>query len=309
MNDTATQSRRSRIAELGYDYASKPKRLREHCNLCGHGVFVTLSHRDRYGYPAQAQACRRCGLAFLNPVMTSEPYVEFYRNVYRPLVSAYHGRQIDATTIQDEQREYGATLAAALDPHLAPLRGGRLLDVGGSTGVIAHHFQRAFDMQATVIDPAPMEVEVARRLQLQTVTGFIESYDPGPTRFQLVLMCQTVDHLLDIRSSLHKVREILSEDGIFFVDIVDFRAAYRRNGSVEEAVKIDHPYYLTEPTMEAYLRRAGFAVRAIDYAADHLHVGFVCAKAEPDADAVPAPEVTRMAFHEIRDVHNRVPTV
>ena len=39
-------------------------------------------------------------------------------------------------------------------------------------------------------------------------------------------MCQTVDHLLDINTTLHKVRELMSDDGIFFVDIVDFRAAY-----------------------------------------------------------------------------------
>ena len=75
----------------------------------------------------------------------------------------------------------------------------------------------------------------------------------------------------------------MSDDGIFFVDIVDFRAAYRRNGSVEEAIKIDHPYYLTEATMEAFLNRAGLAVREVDYARDHLHVGFVCTKGEVQA--------------------------
>jgi SAM-dependent methyltransferase len=309
MTDSSLANRRDRIAALAYDYAAKPKTHRARCNLCGHNMFVTVAHRDRYGYPARAQSCSKCSLTFLNPVMTSEAYGGFYQNVYRPLVSAYHGRRIDATTIQDEQRDYAATLGRLLDPHIASLRGSRLLDVGGSTGVVAHYFLGNFDMQATVIDPAPMEVEVARRLKLDTVTGFVEDYDPGRTRFQLVLMCQTVDHLLDIHESLAKVYELLSEDGVFFVDIVDFRAAYRRNGSVEGAVKIDHPYYLTEPTIDAYLRRAGFAVKAIDYALDHLHIGFVCAKAEPDREALPVVEDVREAFREIREIHNPVPTI
>jgi SAM-dependent methyltransferase len=308
MTDSSLASRRDRIAALAYDYAAKPKAHHALCNLCGHDTFVTVAQRDRYGYPARAQSCSKCSLTFLNPAMTSEAYSGFYQSVYRPLVSAYHGRRIDATTIQDEQRDYAATLGRLLDPHLARLRGARLLDVGGSTGVVAHYFLCNFDMQATVIDPAPMEVEVARRLKLDTVTGFVEDYDPGTTRFELVLMCQTVDHLLDIHRSLTKVHEILNEDGVFFVDIVDFRAAYRRNGSIEEAVKIDHPYYLTEPTMDAYLRRAGFVVKAIDYALDHLHIGFVCAKAEPDRDALPAVGEVREAFREIRGIHNRVPT-
>jgi 2-polyprenyl-3-methyl-5-hydroxy-6-metoxy-1,4-benzoquinol methylase len=309
MTDSSLPSRRDRIAALAYEYAAKPKAHRMLCNLCAHDVFVTVVHRDRYDYPATAQACRRCGLTFLNPVMTAESYGEFYRSVYRPLVSAYHGRLIDAASIQQEQRDYAAILAGLLGRHLCHVRGGRLLDIGGSTGVVAHHFKQEFGMHATVIDPAPMEVEVARRLELETVTGFVETYDPGDSRYQLVLMCQTVDHLLDISTSLRKVRELLSDEGVFFVDIVDFRAAYRRNGSVEEAVKIDHPYYLTEPTMTAYLRRAGFAVKAIDYALDHLHIGFVCTKAEPDREALPAVDDVREAFREIRGIHNRVPTI
>lgn len=300
-------NRRDRIAALSYDYAAKPKAHREFCNLCGDVVFVTLVHRDRYGYPATAQACRHCGLTFLNPVMTGESYGEFYMSVYRPLVSAYHGRLIDAASIQDEQRDYAAILAQWLGRYLRHLRGGRLLDIGGSTGIVAHHFKQAFGMHATVIDPSPMEVEVARRLELETITGFVETYDPGDGRYQLVLMCQTVDHLLDINTTLHKVRELLSDDGIFFIDIVDFRAAYRRNGSVEEAVKIDHPYYLTEATMEAFLKRAGLSVREVDYARDHLHIGFVCSKGESEPDALPSAGDIRDFFREVRAVHNRVP--
>jgi 2-polyprenyl-3-methyl-5-hydroxy-6-metoxy-1,4-benzoquinol methylase len=300
-------NRRDRIAALAYDYAAKPKAHRELCNLCGHDVFVTIVHRDRYGYPATAQACRRCGLTFLNPVMTGASYREFYMSVYRPLVSAYHGRLIDAASIQDEQRDYAAILVQWLGRYLRHLRGGRLLDIGGSTGVVAHSFKQAFGMHATVIDPAPMEVEVARRLELETVTGFVETYDPADTRYQLVLMCQTVDHLLDINTTLHKVRELMSDDGIFFVDIVDFRAAYRRNGSVEEAIKIDHPYYLTGATMEAFLSRAGLAVREVDYARDHLHVGFVCAKGKAHSDDLPSVMEVHDFFRELRAVQNRVP--
>jgi SAM-dependent methyltransferase len=307
MTESFPPSRCDRIAALAYDFADKPKTHHERCNLCGHEVFVTIAHRDRYGYPARAQSCRQCSLTFLNPVMTAEAYGDFYRQIYRPLVSAYHGRRIDATTIQDEQREYAAILARQLEPHISGLRGGRLLDVGGSTGIIAHHFLQTFDMQATVIDPAPMEVEVARRLKLETVTGFVEDYHPGSTRFQLILMCQTVDHLLDVQSALNKVHEILSRDGVFFVDVVDFRAAYRRNGSVEGAVKIDHPFYLTEATMDAYLRRSGFAVKAIDYAADHLHIGFICSKIEPEPGAMPPNHEVWAAFRETRGIHNRPP--
>lgn len=308
MTPAPNRSRDARIAALGYDYASRPQQLRRACNLCGGERFVTLVHRDRYGYPARAAGCLRCGLVFLNPVMTREAYAAFYREVYRPLVSAYHGRRIDAESIQEEQAEYAAARAEMLAPHLERRGAKSLLDVGGSTGVVAHHLKQRFDLSATVIDPSPLEIDVARRLGLRTLAGFIEEYDPGDERYDLITLCQTVDHLLDVSLSLRTIRSLLAEGGLFFVDIVDFRAAYRRNGSVEEAIKIDHPFYLTEETARAFLGRSGFEVLAVDYAADHLHVGYLCAAGPARADLLPGEAQVSRQWREIRSIQNPLPS-
>ena len=302
-----TEARRKRIAALAYDYASKPAKRRLCCNLCGADRFVTLTHRDRYGFSATADGCVRCGLVFLNPVMTASAYAEFYADVYRPLVSAYHGRLIDAESIQGEQREYASSNADFIETRLRDRRCKTLLDVGGSTGVVAHVMKQRFDLLATVIDPAPLEIEVARGLGLETVTGFVEDYDSGGATYDLILLCQAVDHLLDVSLSLSKIRDLLSDWGLFFVDIVDFRAAYRRNGSVEEAIKIDHPYYLTDETIRTYLARAGFDVLAINCAADQLHVGYLCAPGQKHPDALPEPASVRDQWREIRAIQNPLP--
>ena len=301
---TGSEARQERIAALGYDYAAKPIRRTRRCNLCGGDRFVTLTHRDRYGYPATADGCLRCGLVFLNPAMTAAAYAEFYTDVYRPLVSAYHGRLIDAESIQDEQRDYASARADFIEPRMRERGCKTLLDVGGSTGVVAHVMKERFDLLATVIDPAPLEIEVARALGLKTVTGFVEDYDSGGATYDFIVLCQTVDHLLDVSLSLSKIRNLLSEEGLFFVDIVDFRAAYRRGGSVEEAVKIDHPYYLTDETMRAYLARSGLDVLGIDYAADHLHVGYLCKPGRQTPDALPDPRFVNDQWREIRAIQN-----
>ena len=296
--------RKDRIAALGYDYASQPKQAQASCNLCGAAEFIVLAHRDRYGYPAQAHACRHCGLVFLNPRMTAEAYGRFYDGTYRPLVSAFHGRLIDARTIQDEQREYAVERAAFIRPFIVKPARSTLLDIGGSTGVVAAHFAKEFGLKGTLIDPAPLEVEQARRLGLETVTGLVEEHDFGKRRFDVVIICQTVDHLLDVAGTLARVRQLLSDNGLLFVDIVDFRAAYLRNWSVEDAVKIDHPYYLTERTMVAYLRSSGFEVLRSDYASDHLHVSYVCRPGIADVDAMPAAASVDELLREVRFVQN-----
>src|SRR5215510_15120694 len=100
MTTTAIPADRAqRIAALGYDYPAQAKEEIVTCNLCGGFLFVVMAHRDRYGFPAEAHVCSSCGLVFLNPRMTPSAYASFYDGVYRPLVSAFHGRLIDAKTI------------------------------------------------------------------------------------------------------------------------------------------------------------------------------------------------------------------
>jgi len=304
MQTTIPAERKARLDSLAFNYPAQPQELLTHCNLCQGTVLVTITHRDRYGYPAPASACARCGLVFLNPRMTAPAYGRFYDGVYRPLVSAFHGRLIDAQTIQGEQQDYAVDRAAMIRPFVRSAGLRTMLDIGGSTGVVAGHFAKEFGLEGTLIDPAPLEVEQARAFGLETITGLVEEYDFGPRRFDFVIICQTVDHLLDIDGTLRRCRELLTDRGHLFIDIVDFRAAYLRGWSVEDATKIDHPYYLTQNTMEAYLRRAGFGIVTVDYAADHLHVSYLCRQIEPVADALPDPAGVRDLFREIRLVQN-----
>jgi predicted O-methyltransferase YrrM len=303
MTTGASGARAKRIAVLGFGYAEQPKTSIGHCNLCRGSVLNVITHRDRYGYAASAVGCGRCGLVFLDPVMTREAYARFYVETYRPLVSAYHGRVIDARSIQQEQREYAVERGDLLAPYLTSRGYRTLLDIGGSTGVVAHALARRFDLSATIVDPAPLETAQAHALGLETIEGLVEAVDLGDRQFDVVLLCQTVDHLLDIAGTLGRVRELLAPAGLLFVDIVDFRAAYLRNWSIEEAVKVDHPYYLTEPTMVAYLRQAGFEVVRTDFAADHLHVSYVAQPTTP-ASGLPAADGVSALWREIRFVQN-----
>jgi SAM-dependent methyltransferase len=267
---------RERIAAVPFDVEAVPMRPVEACNLCGGSEFETVAEEDRYGFPLNADRCTRCGLVFLNPMPTEEAYADFYRHVYRPLVSAYHGRTIDAETVERDQVGYAEELVAALEAFLEDGRRETLLDVGGSTGVVADAVARRFGLAATVLDPAPDEAERAAARGLETVVGTIEDYDPGERRFDVVLLCQTIDHLLDVAGSLAKLRALVAENGLLFVDVVDFRVPWRRTGRVEDAIKVDHPYSLTPATAEAFLERAGFRPLLAEPAADGLHFRYVC---------------------------------
>jgi len=274
-----------RIAALAYDYAAQPKEAVGRCGLCGAegGRVVTVARRDRYGYPARMVVCRRCGLGWLSPRMSAAAYADFYAGVYRPLVSAFHDRRIDAATVQAEQRGYAVDLAGFLAPRL-PATPETILDVGGSTGVVAGVLAARLGARATVLDPAPEELEVARAAGMETITGFAEQFDPGRRTWDLVLLCQTIDHLLDVRGTLAALRGMTAEGGRAFVDILDLDLALGRHGALERVVKIDHPFYLSGPTATALFALTGYAIVA-ERLSDDGHRGFLLApgpRAEPD---------------------------
>lgn len=250
----------------------------EECNLCARGHPIEVARRDRYGYPTTMVVCGVCGLGYLSPRLSAASYAHFYAHVYRPLVSAYHGRRIDAATVQVDQRGYAAQLAGFLIPWLGPCR--TILDVGGSTGVVAQVLAERLGGRATVLDPAPDELAVAAASGMETVTGFAEDFDPGGRCWDLVLLCQTIDHLLDIRATLAALRAMTSLAGRAFVDVLDVDFMLCRTGTIEGAVKIDHPFYLTRATVTAFFSSAGFAVVAERFS-DDGHLGFVLAPSEP----------------------------
>jgi SAM-dependent methyltransferase len=281
---------RERVAALGYDYGRRASLRPAECNLCearDHAVEIT--GRDRYGYPATFVVCRRCGLGYLCPRLNATQYAHFYSEIYRPLVSAYHGRRIDAETVQLEQRDYAAGLADFLLP-LLPSSPRTILDVGGSTGVVASVLAARCNARATVLDPSPDELAVARATGMETIAGLVEDFDPGERSWDLVLLCQTIDHLLDVRGTLTALRRMTAAGGRAFVDIVDVDVLVGRTGDIERAVKIDHPYYLTRPTAAALFALTGFSIVAERLTEDG-HRGFVLARSpagEPNWPALAA---------------------
>ncbi len=293
--------RAERIAAVGYDFAGRAVERVEACNLCGSADHVEVARRDRYGYPATFRLCRRCGLGFLSPRLTAAEYRAFYEHVYRPLVSAYHGRRIDAETVQDDQRGYAQELVEFLRGRL-PRPPASVLDVGGSTGIVADAVREAFGAEATVLDPAPEELEIAAAAGMETIAGFAEDFDPAGRTWEIVLLCQTIDHLLDVRGTLASMRRMTSAGGHAFVDMLDLLIAARKQSAVEGAVKVDHPYYLTRDTARAFFLRAGYEPVGERLSEDG-HWGFVLRPAEPrDPDWDALGEAAAASLAELRSL-------
>ena len=256
------------------------------CNICGGRQYAVISRRDRYGFPARSALCLNCGLVYVLDRFTVEGYATFYRTgTYRTLIARFKGKKQTIEHIRAAQVNYTRTIIRALDGLIVPVRQAHLLDVGGSTGLVAAEFRKHFGYQGTLLDPAPDEVEAAGKLGVNTVVGSIENWETDD-RFELILLCRTIEHLFDLRGALTKIRTLLQPDGLFYCDIADFVEICRREGPPEATTKVDHCYWLTPETAPAIFRSLGFAVVSVNMILPPDQVGFLLRPCEP-ADLQP----------------------
>lgn len=244
---------------MTFDYSAQPKERVQSCNLCGWQKFTKVGSKDRYGFDVEAVSCDGCGLVFLVERMTAPAYGQFYEEGhYRGLLKAPRNEPYDMKLARI-QANYATWLAWWLKSKLEGRRYQTLLDVGGSTGSVAELIARDHGLRATVMEPSSAEGRRAVTRGLNLIPQSIEDYEPNGERWDVVLLCQTIDHLLDIMKALQTIRSLIKPGGMFFVDITDYRQKLLRYG-MEKTLKIDHPYYLTPMHTESYLERARFKV-------------------------------------------------
>jgi cyclopropane fatty-acyl-phospholipid synthase-like methyltransferase len=197
--------------------------------------------------------------------MTAAAYEEFYAGgYYRELLGQFLGEPVTPQSIEADQTRYAARLSHVLAQYMGEVRGGLLLDLGGSTGIVAERLAQDFDLDATVVEASIPEANRARDKGLSVANVRLQDYSNGHVLYDLILLCRTVDHMLDIAGDLRRIRGCLAPKGLLFLDFVHTTPP-----------KIDHPYILSVDTMRRYLEGAGFVVRAMR-PGDWRHMNMLC---------------------------------
>lgn len=246
----------SRMKATGFTYSAHEKISITCCNLCGSNMseWELYAHRDRYGLPVRSMRCKNCGLIFITPRLTEQEYSEFYTKWYRKLVSAFSNSDEEK---QAKARERGIEADKTIKflsksmPNDFQIE--HMLDVGGSTGVFAQKVSTILGCKAVVVDPNKEEIKEALNKGLTCSCCPFTDYN-SDTRFNLISMLRTMEHVPDIQRTLSKVKELLAEGGIFLLDIVnhDWLITMFKDRSL--ATKIDHVYQLTDRTISQYLK-------------------------------------------------------
>jgi hypothetical protein len=84
---------------------------------------------------------------------------------------------------------------------------------------------------------------------------------------------------MDVKKTISVIRDSLKENGLLFMDIVDWEFNVRRK-SVRDSIKIDHPFNFTRQTIIPLLGNVGFRIISESILTDGHLIGFICKKAK-----------------------------
>ncbi len=302
IHPTDLRRRRRRCQPIVERLTSAPRAAVSECNACGSRQRILLAARDRYGVSVRTALCPECGLVYLAEPLTPEGYADLYASgSYREVTGRFSRRRRSLQQIRVGQMGYAERVFHLLEPFLTPVQGTRLLDIGASTGLIADLFRQRLGFGPVLLDPAANEIHQPETRGMQLVASSFEDWE-AEGRFELILLCRTVEHLLDLRHSMQKIHELLTPDGIFFCDVADFFEICRLEGPAEVVSRIDHCFWLTQETARVLFRRVGFETIAIDATPPFDQVRFVLRRAAADPAAQLPPGWIDARVRQLREI-------
>lgn len=281
-------SENQNLADLCADFLSGgPKTIdRKECPVCASPRRFQFARQDRYGLPTHAYLCRSCGFIYLSPILANEEIGPFYADWYRKFASAYRGTELTPEAVEKDQSEYAEALWDTVSCHVpqwsadgSPIV---LYDVGGGTGVVSAYFREKIPgAQVTVVDPGAPELDRAGKRGLGTLCATAEEWNPAQESADVILICRTMDHIVDPSRVLRTASRALKEDGgVLVVDFTDWPLVAKSEG-VQNAMHIDHPSNWDIDLAYELLWCTGLPDIESYALQGHSGMGFVCRRMHP----------------------------
>ncbi|HVA65947.1 MAG TPA: class I SAM-dependent methyltransferase [Elusimicrobiota bacterium] len=232
------------------------------CNLCGSRRFKTLRDRpyassnssdcaattDQYQAYGRIVRCQDCGLVFTNP-----------RPGAADLLSGYSGCTDQTYLTEASSRSINAHFSLNTIRRFA--KGGRLLEIGASTGCFLNAAR--VDFEVVGLEPSQWACRVAReRFRLECYAEGIQATTRfAPASFDVVALIDVIEHLPDPAAAVRKAAELLRPGGLLYVVTPDIESfSSKILGGYWWGLRPAHIYYFSAKTLGRLLAQSGFEV-------------------------------------------------
>lgn len=240
------------------------------CPACGSAVQKPWLSKEIAGVKFNLDKCCACGTGYVNPQPSAASLKSFYACRGHGSKSLTSFDEVMASEVEfpnstvDAQRM--VTYAKEL---LGPCQEGtaKALDIGSGYGFFS---QAALEQgfQVIAVNPASAENRIFKQLNgFEPIPLFFEEVDFGTEKFDLVILSQVLEHLLDPFQVLVKVRNLIKPDGVIAIAVPNVEAILIKILKSRSSFLglPEHIIHFSRQGLSAILQRAGFEVNLHRY--------------------------------------------
>lgn len=223
------------------------------CEVCHSSEAAPLFDKAEHHFTR----CRGCGLERISPQPTDETLAKIYGAHYYDAWGLDRGEDTVATL---KKRTFGYVLGKL--PAHRP--GARLLDCGAATGFLVEVAEglgyRSYAVELSEFGAQAIAGKIgAGRVHCgQLEDAHFADAEAGD--FDVVTMCDYIEHVRDPRQTLGQARRLLAPTGVLAITTPDTGSPSRRVlGTSWTHYKLEHLFYFNRRNLERLLREAGFS--------------------------------------------------
>jgi len=229
------------------------------CISCETEDSKEISSIGRQGLNIRTVTCKKCGLVYTNPRLDSDENDMFYQHFYKIF---FRGEDTPSERhLSNQEKKAKACINDLKQNNIDMSSINSVLDVGCSAGGMLKYFRDVGVEKTIGIEPSINFAEYARNnLDLDVYTTTLEEYleENSGQKFDLVIMRDVVEHLLDPRQALQDVRKILHKDSILFIETNNVFKSLNPTLKYNYQFHYSHPYIFSENTLTRVLGQTGF---------------------------------------------------
>lgn len=219
---------------------------------------VCNSHNERKLFTkegGQYVKCNDCDMVYLNPVFTDEALTKYYMS--------NHDEQ--SKTTEGDMSFYSNLYNKGLDEVEKSTKPGKILDIGCSSGLFLD-ISRERGWETYGLELNQTEIEYSRS-KGHTVFNFMiaELVEKEDIKFDAITMWDVFEHVKDGRALLENVKKLLTDDGVFFIQVpsADSLAARVMQKDCNMFDGLEHVNLYASSTIDKLVDSVGMKVQSV----------------------------------------------